>query len=63
MKIRASKFLDFYGARKYFGSNMTIHKVVKFTRNNWKKFHGIPMNRGWRVFKIRCDEGEENNDI
>ena len=50
MKIRASKLLDFYGARKYFGSHMTIHKVVKFTRNNWKKFHGIPMNRGWRVF-------------
>lgn len=63
MKIRASKLLDFYGARKYFGSHMTIHKVVKFTRNNWKKFHGIPMNRGWRVFKIRGDEGEDNNDI
>ena len=63
MKIRASKLLDFYGARKYFVSHVTIRKVVKFTRNNWKKFHGIPMNRGWRVFKIRGDEGEENNGI
>lgn len=59
MKIRASKLLDFYGARKYFGSHVTIRKVVKFKRNNWKKFHGIPMNRGWRVFEIRVDVGEE----
>lgn len=63
MKIRASKLLDFHGAKKYFGSPMTMHKVVKFTRNNWKKFHGIHMTRGWRCFKIRDDEGEENNDI
>lgn len=53
MKVRASKCLNFHGARKYFGMPMTMHLVIKFGQNNWKKFHGIPMSRGWRVLKIR----------
>lgn len=58
MKIRASKCLNFHGARKYFGKQVTMHEVIKFGQNNWKKFHKIPMSRGWRVFKIR----EANED-
>lgn len=58
VKIRASKLLDFHGARKYFGRLITTHEAAKFSRNNWKKFHKIPMARGWRVFKIR----EANED-
>lgn len=53
MKVRASKCLDSSnGARKYFGRPVTIHEIIKFGQNNWKKFHGIHMTRGWRVFKI-----------
>ena len=53
MKIRASKFLNSHGAMKYFGRPVTMHETVKFGQNNWKKFHKIPMSRGWRVLKIR----------
>lgn len=56
--VRASKFLNFNGARKYFGRPVTMHEIIKFGQNNWKKFHGIPMSRGWRVLKFR----EENED-
>ena len=59
MKIRASKFLDSHGAaRKYFGRPVTLHEIIKFGQNNWKKFHRIPMSRGWRILKIR----EENEN-
>ena len=58
MKVRASKLLDFHGARKYFGRPVTMHECLNFSRNNYKKFHGIPMARGWCVFKFR----EENDN-
>ena len=58
MKIRTSKFLNSNEARKYFGRPVTMHEIIKFGQNNWKKFHKIPMSRGWRILKIR----EENKD-
>ena len=58
IKIRASKFLNSHGAREYFGRPVTMHEIIKFGQNNWKKFHRIPMSRGWRILKIR----EENED-
>lgn len=58
-KVRASKLIDCHGAMKYFCYiPLTMREVVNFSQNNWKKFHGIPMTRGWRVLKFR----EENED-
>ena len=57
-KVRASKLIDYYGAEKYFGIPLTLREIVNFSQNNWKKFHGIHMTRGWRILKFR----EENEN-
>ena len=59
MKVRVSKCLDSNGARKYFGRSVTLHEIIKFGQNNWKKFHKIPMSRGWRILKIRKENENE----
>lgn len=60
--MRASKLLDFHGAIKHFGRPVFMHEVVKFSQNNWKKFHGIHMARGWCVFKFQEEENDNTPD-
>lgn len=54
MKVRATKFMsreDFFRVIEQcvLYGEMSFHKKVKIaSSNNWRKFHGIPMKRGWR---------------
>ena len=54
MKVRASKFVsrsDFFMAINYcilYGDVSSRKKTEILASNNWRKFHGIPMKRGWR---------------
>ncbi len=54
MKIRASKFIFVDDMARVIErcvlyGEMSLHKKVEIaSSNNWRKFHGIPMKRGWR---------------
>lgn len=53
-KVRATGFFtygDFGRLMDYIilYGNVSIHKrMAILNSNNWKKFHGYPMKRGWR---------------
>lgn len=55
-KVRATKFVsreDFFRVMEQciLYGDMPMRKKVQIAfSNNWRKFHGIPMKRGWRKF-------------
>lgn len=54
MKVRVARFVtsdDHMRLLDYmqlYGSVSFDKKVAIIASNNWRKFHGIPMKRGWR---------------
>lgn len=54
MKVRASRFVtrdDFARMVEHcvsYGDVPFNKKVAIIANNNWRKFHGDPMKRGWR---------------
>jgi len=57
MKIRASKFIFVDDMARVillcilYGDMPLRKKMEIASSNNWKKFHGYPMKRGWRNVK------------
>ena len=58
MKVRASRFVtsdDHMRLLDYIATHGSVvpfdKKVAIIANNNWRKFHGIPMKRGWRTLE------------
>ena len=53
-KVRATSFVTYGDIGRLMDytilyGNMSVHKrMTILNSNNWKKFHGYPMKRGWR---------------
>lgn len=56
-KVRATVFITYEDIARLmnytilYGNLSNRKKIAILKSNNWRKFHGYPMKRGWREFK------------